>query len=42
MLRNVTLKPFTKVTIVSPASFIIEGIACQSSKDPDARQIGAT
>src|SRR6266436_4636474 len=42
MLRNVTLKPFTKVTNVSPASFIIEDIACQSNKDPDARQIGAT
>jgi len=26
MLRNVTLKPFTKVMIVSPASFIIEDI----------------
>src|SRR5467141_2439049 len=42
MLRNVTLKPFTKVMIVSPASFIIEDIDFQSSKDPDARQIGAT
>jgi hypothetical protein len=42
MLRNVTLKPFTKVMIVSPASFIIEDIDFQSSKDPDARQIGAS
>src|ERR1700730_16261700 len=32
MLRKVTLKPFTRVTNVSAASFIIEDIGFQSSK----------
>src|SRR6267143_1725539 len=42
MLRNVTLKPLTEATSVSPASFVIEDIAGQSNKELDARQIGAT
>ena len=42
MLRKVTLKPFTRVTNVSPASLMIEDIEFQSSKERDAQQIAVT
>ena len=41
ILRNVTLKPLTRVTNVSPASLIIDGIATESSKVEVSRQMGA-
>jgi hypothetical protein len=40
MFRNVTLKPLTSVTSVSPASLIMEGIASQSSKAAERGQTG--
>jgi hypothetical protein len=39
MLRKVTLKPFTSVTKVSPASLMIDGIEIQFSKVVDDGQM---
>jgi len=42
MVRKVTLKPFTSVAIVSPASLSMEDIGFQFSKELRVRQIEAT
>jgi hypothetical protein len=42
MVRKVTLKPFTSVAIVSPASLSMEDIGFQFSKELLVRQIEVT